>query len=189
MHRNISEPYEIKKNLNNQKLLVESVINASSVAMVVLDQNNKVILDNLQYKTLISDLGHKEPVHLFLQFLTLELGDIRAYLSTHSAGFNNIEIRIDSPIKAVPVWFSCSGNLFQEQVANANHFFDDKTQDFLLLSFSNITAQRRHHEEAYLQSLKVLLTEEEQVRSIRETLLGSIHQINQPLNQIHCLAL
>jgi len=184
MHRNISEPYEIKKNLNNQKLLVESVINASSVAMVVLDQNNRVILDNLQYKTLISDLGHTEPVHLFLELLTLELGDIRAYLSTHANGFSNIEIRIDSHLNPVPAWFSCSGNLFQEQVANANHFFDDKTLDFLLLSFSNITVQRRHHEESYLQSLKVLLAEEEQVRSIRETLLGSIHQINQPLNQI-----
>jgi len=62
MHRDITESYETKKNLLTQKSLIESVISASSVAMVVLDQNNKVILDNQQYKSLVSDLDHKEPV-------------------------------------------------------------------------------------------------------------------------------
>lgn len=184
MHRNISEQYRVKKKLQNQKLLIESVINSSSVAMAVLDQNNNVILDNLQYKTLVSDLDHKEPALLFLELLTQELGDIRSYLANNPRGFNNFEVRIDSSTKHSPLWFSCSGKIFQETASNAVSFFEETSQDYLLLSLSNITQQRRHQEETYLQSLKAMLAEEEQIRSIRETLLGTIHQVRQPMNQI-----
>ena len=184
MHRDISEHYRVEKKLQNQKLLIESVINSSSVAMVVLDQNNKVVLDNLQYKALISDLGHKEPAALFLELLSHDMGDIHAFLDKNPGGFNNLEVRIDCQGKQTPLWFSCSGKIFQEKTTQASSFFEEKNQNYLLLGLTNITQQRRHQEEIYLQSLKVVLAEEEQIQSIRETLLGAIHQVSQPLNQI-----
>ncbi|MGR9045265.1 MAG: nitrogen fixation negative regulator NifL [Gammaproteobacteria bacterium] len=184
MHRDISEHYRVEKKLQNQKLLIESVINSSSVAMVVLDQDNNVVLDNLQYKTLISDLGHDEPARLFLDLLSRELGDIKEFLDKNPSGFNNFEVRIDCPTKHSPLWFACSGKKFQEKTTHASSFFKETSQNYLLLSLTNTTHQRRHQEEIYLQSLKVMLTEEEQIRSIRETLLGTIHQVSQPLNQI-----
>jgi nitrogen fixation negative regulator NifL len=47
-----------------------------------------------------------------------------------------------------------------------------------------VTLQRRQQESLHLESLRNLLAEEEQIRSIRETLLGAMHQIRQPMNQI-----
>ena len=184
MHRDISEHYRVEKKLQNQKLLIESVINSSSVAMVVLDQNNNVVLDNLQYKALISDLGHKEPARLFLEILSRELGNIHAYLEENPGGFNNMEIRIDTHPKHNPLWFACSGKIFQEKTTYASSFFEETSQNYLLLGLTNITQQRRHQDEMYLQSMKAVLAEEEQIQSIRETLLGAIHQVSQPLNQI-----
>ncbi len=184
MHRDISEKYQVEKKLQNQKLLIESVVNASSVAMVVLDQNDHVVLDNLQYKTLLSDLDHPEPIRMFLEILTGELGDIRAYLERNPGGFNHYEVRIDSAPRQYPLWFACSAKTFQEKTADATGFFEETSENYLLLSISNITKQRQHQEEIYLQSLKAMLAEEEQIRSIRETLLGTIHQVSQPLNQI-----
>lgn len=184
MHRDISEQYRVEKKLQNQKLLIESVINSSSVAMVVLDQDNNVVLDNLQYKTLISDLGHQEPARLFLDLLRQDLGDINAFLANNPNGFSNHELRVDTHSKYNPSWFSCSGKIFQETTTQASNFFEQVSQNYLLLSLTNITHQRRHQEEIYLQSLKAMLAEEEQIRSIRETLLGTIHQVSQPLNQI-----
>ena len=184
MHRDISEHYRVEKKLQNQKLLIESVINSSSVSMVVLDQDNNVVLDNLQYKTLISDLDHQEPARLFLELLSQELGDIRLYLDKNPNGFSNHEVRIDTHTRHNPLWFACSGKIFQEKTTHASSFFEETSQNYLLLSMTNITQQRRHQEEIYLQSLKVMLAEEEQIRSIRETLLGTIHQVSQPMNQI-----
>jgi nitrogen fixation regulatory protein len=184
IHRDISEQHQNEKKSHNQKLLIESMINATSVAMVVLDQNNKVILDNQVYKALISDLDHKEPAYLFLELISKELTDIRSYLKIHPEGFHNVEIRLDVSKKSTPLWYSCSGKIFQEKCTDAGSFFDEATQDYLLLSISDTTRQRLLQESLYLQSIKDMLAEEEQIRSIRETLLGAIHQVSQPLNQI-----
>jgi nitrogen fixation regulatory protein len=39
-------------------------------------------------------------------------------------------------------------------------------------------------EDLYVQTLKTMMAEDERVRSIRETLLGAMHQIHMPMNQI-----
>ncbi len=184
IHRDITEQYQTEKKAHNQKLLIESVINSTSVAMAVLDPDNKVVLDNQKYKTLISDLDHKEPAQLFLDLLNVELGDIRKYLVEHPYGINNVELRLDATPKNTPLWFSCSGKIFQDKATDAGSFFDESTQDYLLLSITDITKQRQHQEAIYLQSIKEMMAEEEQIRSIRETLLGAIHQVSQPLHQI-----
>ena len=46
MHRDITQSYESEKKVINQKLLIESVINSSPIAMVVIDNQDRVILDN-----------------------------------------------------------------------------------------------------------------------------------------------
>jgi nitrogen fixation negative regulator NifL len=105
-------------------------------------------------------------------------------LTQHPTGFNQVEIRIDADTNKGPSWYSCSGRYFVEKDVTADTFFDDSSTHYLLLSISDITKQRRQQELSYLQSLKTMLAEEEQIRSIRETLLGTIHHVSQPLNQI-----
>ena len=184
IHYDITEAYQAEKKIENQKYLIESVINASTVAMVVLDQDGKVIMDNLQYKSLVSDLDQAEPARLFLKLISAELGELNTYLATHPSGFQNFEVRIDGRTNNNPLWFSCSGKLFQEHTIDAGNFFEDTRQHYLLLSISNITQQKKQQEKIHLNSLRIMLSEEEQIRSIRETLLGAIHQVSQPLHQI-----
>ncbi len=76
MHRDITAEHQAERQNINQKLMIESVINASPVAMIVLDSQRQIIMDNEMYKMLISELGHHDPVLLFLQALQQELGDL-----------------------------------------------------------------------------------------------------------------
>ena len=39
-------------------------------------------------------------------------------------------------------------------------------------------------QELHLQTLKTLMSEDERVRGLRETLLGAMHQIQMPMNQV-----
>lgn len=185
LHRDVTKEYQTEKRLLNQKQLIESVINSSPEAVAVMDEHNKIVLDNLQYKKMVSDLGIKEPASLFIELITNEIGDVRDYMQQHLDGFNSIEIRLDNTKTNEPLWFSCSGQVIQEKDIHADSFFEDTSKPYLLLSINNITKQRKQHELSYLQSLKTVLAEEEQIRNIRETLLGTIHQVNQPLNQIN----
>jgi nitrogen fixation negative regulator NifL len=180
MHRDVTESYQAEKHVSNQKALIESVINASPIAMVVVDEQQKVILDNHKYKALVSDLGKGEPAHYFLQLLQQEIDD----LWENRQSFNHREFRIETKGQQRVKWFSCSGNWFAENDIHANSFFQQEQKHYLVLTLTDITKQRRQLEELHIQSLKIIMSEDERVRSIRETLLGAIHQIAVPMNQI-----
>ena len=67
MHRDITKIYESEKKISNHKLLIESVINSSPMAMVVIDDQDHVILDNHMYKAMVSDIDKREPATFFLK--------------------------------------------------------------------------------------------------------------------------
>ncbi len=184
MHRDITKQYESEKKVINQKLLIESVINSSPIAMVVIDDQDKVILDNHNYKTLVSDLDKGEPATYFLQLLRDEMGDLWSQLQSKQQGFNNREFKIESKDSLRTRWFSCAGNWFIENEVNADAFFENTSKQYLILTLTDITRQRRQMEELHIQTLKTVMAEDERVRGIRETLLGAMHQIQMPMNQI-----
>ena len=184
MHRDITKTYESEKKVVNQKLLIESVINSSPIAMVVLDDQDRVILDNHNYKALVSDLDKGEPATYFLQLLREEMGDLWAQLQSKEQGFNHREFRVESKGNQRVRWFSCAGNWFVEKEVNADAFFENVSKHYLILTLTDITRQRRQMEELHIQTLKTMMAEDERVRGIRETLLGAMHQIQMPMNQI-----
>lgn len=184
MHRDITETYEAEKKTINQRLLIESVINSSPFAMVVLDDEDRVILDNELYKALFSDLGKGEPARYFLKLLRDDMGGLWEQLQTKVQGFNNREFRVETRGYQGVRWFSCAGNWFVERGVDADAFFEDSTKPYLVLTITDITRQRRQMEALHIQTLKTLMAEDERVRGIRETLLGAIHQIQMPMNQI-----
>ncbi|MEY3759816.1 MAG: nitrogen fixation negative regulator NifL [Pseudomonadota bacterium] len=184
MHRDITQAYESEKNVINHKLLIESVINSSPIAMVVIDDQDRVILDNHNYKALVTDLDKGEPATFFLQLLRHEMGDLWQQTQINQLGFNNREFRIEGKGHRKTHWFSCAGNWFIEKAVNADAFFDNSTKQYLILTITDITRQRRQMEELHLQTLRTIMSEDERVRSIRETLLGAMHHIQMPMNQI-----
>ena len=184
MHRDITQSYEAEKKVINQKLLIESVINSSPIAMVVIDDQDQVILDNHMYKALVSDLDKGEPAAFFLQLLRNEMGDLWQHTQSNKQGFNNREFRIEGKGNRKTHWFSCAGSWFMENEVNADAFFENTPKQYLILTITDITRQRKQMEELHIQTLKTIMSEDERVRSIRETLLGAMHQIQMPMNQI-----
>ncbi|MCX7085905.1 MAG: nitrogen fixation negative regulator NifL [Methylococcales bacterium] len=184
MHRDITQTYEAEKKVSNHKLLIESVINSSPMAMVVIDDQDQVILDNHMYKTLVSDLDKGEPADYFLKLLRHELGKSWQEIQDKHQGFSNHEFKVESKANKPVRWYSCSGNWFIETSVNADAFFENVSKQYLILTISDITRQRQQLQELRLQSLKILISEDERIRGLRETLLGAMHQIQMPMNQI-----
>jgi nitrogen fixation regulatory protein len=184
MHRDITQSYESEKKGINQRLLIESVINSSPIAMVVIDNQDQVILDNHMYKALVSDLDKGEPANYFLELLRDEMGDLWSQLQINEQGFSNHEFRIEGKGNRTTRWFSCAGNWFVENEVHADAFFENTSKQYLILTITDITRQRRHMEELHIQTLKTVMAEDERIRSIRETLLAAMHQIQMPMNQI-----
>lgn len=186
MHRDVTQTYHAEQQVNNQKRLIESVINASPVAMAVMDSEHRIVLDNQMYKMLVSELDHNEPALMFLDALRQDMGDLWPEGLSLPRAFSNREVRVEGARRQRGTrWFACSGNWFSEEGSNADNFFDKQTREYLLLSINDITLQRRQQEKLQLQTLRDMMAEEEHIRSIRETLLGAMHQVRQPLNQVN----
>ncbi|MGR8950990.1 MAG: nitrogen fixation negative regulator NifL [Gammaproteobacteria bacterium] len=185
MHRDVTQAYHAEQQVNNQKRLIESVINTSPVAMAVMDCDHRIILDNQMYKMLVSELSHNEPALFFLDALRQDMADLWPEEEALPRSFRNREVRVEGAGRHGTRWFACSGDWFSEEDASADHFFIKQSREYLLLSINEITLQRRQQEKLQLQTLRDMMAEEEHIRSIRETLLGAMHQIRQPLNQIN----
>ena len=184
MHRDITKIYEAEKKISNHKLLVESVINSSPMAMVVIDDQDHVILDNHMYKAMVSDIDKREPATFFLKLLRDEMGSLWQEIQNKQQGFSNHEFKVESKGNKPGHWFSCAGNWFTETSVHADAFFENASKQYLILTISDITRQRQQIQELRLQSLKTQMSEDERIRGLRETLLGAMHQIQMPMNQI-----
>lgn len=187
MHRDVTEVYRLKQLVQNQKALIESVIDSAPVIMTVVDENGQVVLDNMAYKTLAADLRVQEPSELFMSALQKTMG--KHFESARSKGLTIGAQEVSVEIPGHPVrWFSCSGTWFRERDGSADSFFEARKRTLFLLVADEVTVLKRREEEIRMSALRELLAEEELIQSIRETLTGAIYQMQAPVNLISAAA-
>lgn len=158
------------------KILLESVIDATPVVIVLLDDTDQVILGNQKYQKLTTEFDCHQPATLLLTVIKENLGEQWQHLRQQQGYFNDQEVRIDPGGYHYPRWFICSGTWFRGT---------DTTIDkpyYLLLVANDVTLLKRQQEEIRLNALRALLAEEELTESLRETLAGAIHQLELPMN-------
>lgn len=175
MHRDVTDLHRLESKVNNQKQLIESVVNVAPMAIAVLSSDGKVELDNLEYKALYTDFGKSEPAHLLLEQLTIDITKPR-----HS-DFAELEVCYDV-VGRKKRWFSCSGTWFAESDDRAESFFERSNDEHLLLVIHEITDLKAHEEAVRLNAMRTVLAEQEVVQSLREILAGASYQLQGPVN-------
>lgn len=185
MHRDITHYYSLERQVVNQKVLIESVVDSMPMAMVLLDETDRIVLDNQMYKTLTSDLGMREPSRIFLQILRDEMGPLWDQLKTKQTAFNHRTIRFDRGGRHAPRWFECSGTWFTRGDDSVDGFFKESRHTYLLLTLNDVTQRKRQEEELRINALKAMMAEEEKIQSLRETLSAAIHHMQGPVNLLN----
>jgi nitrogen fixation negative regulator NifL len=184
MHRNVTELHRLQQDLENQKSLIESVVDSAPVIIALMDASGKLILDNLAYKALAADMRGKEPAMECLRTIQESMGDQFEKNLYASKGITGQEISFHLPGKSEPRWFSCSVLPFKEKDSSADNFFSSRKEEYLLLLASEITQIKRQQEEVRSNAMRALMAEQELVQSVRETVAGAIFQLQGPLNLI-----
>lgn len=184
MHRDVTDVHELERRVTNQKMLIESVVDASPIVTVLLDSSGKVILDNQAYKKLLSDLHSKEPAEIFLSQLRHVIPDIQTACE-HRLTFTDEEVRLEigKDIKLTR-WYSCSSVWVNEYLEGAENYFSDTDKQCLLLVAKDITVQKKQQEKIKTNAMRALMAEQRLRESTRETLSGAIYQLQGQLNQI-----
>jgi nitrogen fixation negative regulator NifL len=186
MHRDVTELHRLECQVRNSKALIESVVDAAPLAFALLDGNDKVVLDNHEYKKLMGDLGMAEPAAMMLAAIRSELGGGIPSSNTLREGyaFLDHEVRIERRGWTAPRWFSCSGVWVAEDDARADAFFTAQRVSYLLLVAKEITSLRAEQEKARIAALQAVLSEEDRVAGLRESLSAAVFQLEGPINII-----
>jgi len=184
MHRDVTEVHRLEQQVRNQKFLIEAVVDAVPMAMAVIDRQGKVMLDNQEYKKLMSDLRIGEPADFFLEALGFNAPDGRPVTQVAKSGFVNREVRFDPQGGGLPRWFSCSGVWFREHDVSADTFFESHREEHLLLIANETTRAKRQEEEIRKNALRAVLAEGELTQGVREAISGAIYQMQAPLNLV-----
>ena len=186
MHRDVTEVHRLERQVKNQKTLIESVVDAAQVAIVLLDEKERVLLDNQEYKKLIGDLG-KEPAVKLLAALRAQLGDAfsKAYDKHRNIAAREVCIELHNH---TPRWFSCAISWFEEHDVGADAFYEPTRRHYLLLTIQDISELKHQQEALRINSLRALLAEQERLQGLRETLAGAVYQLEGPLNMLTAAA-
>ena len=172
--------------VRNQKSLIESVVDAAQVAIVLLDDQERVVLDNQEYKKLVSDLG-KEPAIKILTALRSQLGS--AFTKAHEKHRNITACEVCIELSNHHSrWFSCAVSWFEEHDVGADAFYEPQRRHYLLLTIQDISQLKQQQEALRINGLRALLSEQERIQGLRETLAGAVYQLEGPLNMLSAVA-
>nr|MBS0020854.1 nitrogen fixation negative regulator NifL [Gammaproteobacteria bacterium] len=188
MHRDVTQLHRLEQQVSNQKALIESVVDAAPMVIVVLDAEERVVLDNQAYKKLMGDMRGREPATALLGALKASMGEALEQVRHRGQGFSEQIVSFHSAVDGEPRWFSCSGTWIQERELSADGFFEPRRHEYLLLIAAEITALKRRQQEMRINALRALAAEEELTAGMREVLSGAIFQMQGPLNVIAAAA-
>ncbi len=186
MHRDVSHEHELETQLRQQKMRIETVLDAAPVLVVLLDAAGEILLDNHEYKKLLGDLHGREPVDVLREALSEQAGFDPVDACRRGQSFKDVEVSIEIPGSSGPRWFSCSGTPAREADASARNYFGNKGagERHLLLLANDVTARRREVERAHLENLRARLAEQQMIHGMREALGAAVYQMQGPLNVI-----
>ncbi|CAG9297136.1 nitrogen fixation negative regulator NifL [Celerinatantimonas diazotrophica] len=182
IQRDISQSYQLTQELSNQKADFESVLNATDSLTVVFDENEKVILDNLAYKTMRTDLSGSEPLSFIAQQmqqqLQMPLSDLQA---------SHEPVTIEYWVRGEKKWLSLSCQPLAHVNEQASHYFSHDTKRLYVLIAQDCTADHQLLVQNHLEQLQGQLSDSKMLAAIRETLQTAAYQLSQPINLLYAM--
>lgn len=182
LQRDITDLHRLECAVRNQKALIESVVDGAPLVLALLNMEDGVVLDNHAYKVLMGDLGMTEPAAVLLEAVRAELGNGFGPFSPGSHAFLDRQVRLDRTHWATPRWYSCSGVWVASHKDEADAFYDDKAEAYLLLVAKDVSRQVMEQEKARVAALQAVLAEESRQQALRESLSAAVYQMEGPLN-------
>lgn len=170
MQRDISARYALEQRLRNHTTMSEAVLNNIPAAVVVVDEQNQVVMDNLAYKTFCADCGGKE--------LLTEL-DFAARKADLYAG-QTVPVVLRGAVR----WLSITCWALPGVSEEASRYFIDNALLRTLVVITDCTQQQQQAEQGRLDRLKQEMTTGKLLAAIRESLDAALVQLNCPINML-----
>ena len=186
MQRDVTEMHQLEHQVVNQQALMERALDSTQAAMVMIQDDLQPVMVNRSYKELESQLG-SPPLAEICVALKAQKPDLFQGEQLLNQSFAPVEIEL-SGHQEPELWFSCSGEVIEEKDTSADAFYQKSYTRYLLMTLQDISHLKQQQKQMQLTSMQALLSEQERLQSVRETLSGAIFQLGRPLNLINAAA-
>ena len=170
MQRDISASYALEQRLRNHTTMSEAVLNNIPAAVVVVNEQDQVVMDNLAYKTFCADCGGKE--------LLTELDFSRRKSDLYAGQILPVVLR------GAVRWLSVTCWTLPGVSEEASRYFIDTALPRTLVVITDCTQQQQQAEQGRLDRLKQEMTTGKLLAAIRESLDAALVQLNCPINML-----
>ncbi|WP_413733371.1 nitrogen fixation negative regulator NifL [Sodalis sp. RH21] len=170
MHKDISDSYALMQRLRNQMSLIAAVLNNVPAPVIVLDEHDRIVMDNLAYKTLCADYGGRE--------LLAGLG--YPDNKTRLAAGERVTLHIGGSERV----FGLSIWPLSEVNEEVSRYFSDVAPPRTLITLIDDSEQQRQRAQQRLEQLKHKLVSGKLLAAIRESLDAAMVQLSGPLNML-----
>ncbi|WP_114418406.1 nitrogen fixation negative regulator NifL [Marinospirillum perlucidum] len=187
VQRDVTEKHQLQSQVVNQQALIESALDTTQAAMVMVDAQLQPVMTNQSYKQLEQKLccPPLEPLLLTLKKHWPDRFGSEGKALTQ--GFYPLEVCLSGQ-EEPELWFHCSGEIIEEKDPSADAFYQTKSKQYLLLTLQDISHLKHQQKQLQLTSLQALLAEQERLQSVREALSGALYQLEGPLNLVNAAA-
>ena len=185
IQQDITESYEQNIRLKNQHQIFGAVLNTLPSSIALLDENQQVILDNLSYKTLASDLN-MEPI----QWVIEQEQESQSGSSNTASSIGNLKKtqrrihHLELVNGSVKRLFQCQFMTLEVNNDLVDHYFSDQKTTGSLLVITEYTREHRLREQQRIQDIRQLTYEAEAMCAMHETTVAALHQLLSPMNVI-----
>jgi hypothetical protein len=167
--------HRLEYQVRNQKALIESVVDAAPVVIALLDIDDRVVLDNHEYKKLQADLGMAEPAPMLMSAVRASLRDSSRPGGRRTSGYRLPRSRgadRSCPAAGRRAGFPVPAAGFVKTTVRADAFLAGQGRDYLLLVAKEITSLRVQQEKIRVAALQAVMAEEDRLSALRESLVG-----------------
>lgn len=182
MHRDVTDMHELERQVQNQKVLIESVVDVAPVFIALLNIKGEVLLSNQYYDDLAQTLAETKPEQRILAALDDQVETNLKVAAQAAQNFVNKEIQLRDENE--PLWFSCSGVWVDESTYQADEYFQESKSHCLLLVASDITQLKQQQEQLRTNAMRTMMAEQQLTYGMREALQGAIFQLQGPMNML-----
>lgn len=186
LQRDVTDMHQLEHQVVNQQALIESALDSTQAAMVMVDIDFQTIMSNRSYQDLEHQLGYP-PLSSLLDTLESQWPSLATHGNLSSRRFAPVEVALAEK-NGSERWFNCSAEVIEEKDTSADAFYRKSSTHYLLLTLQDISHLKEQQRNLQLTSLQALLAEQERLQSVREALSGAIYQLKRPLNLINAAA-
>ena len=186
LQRDVTDMHQLERQVVNQQALIESALDSTQAAMVMVDIDFQTIMSNRSYQDLEQELGYP-PLNSLLDTLESQWPSLATHGNLSSQRFAPVEVPLAEK-NGSERWFNCSAEVIEEKDTSADAFYRKSSTHYLLLTLQDISHLKEQQRNLQLTSLQALLAEQERLQSVREALSGAIYQLKRPLNLINAAA-